>query len=147
MRLARPALNAARRLQLWLHRWWTRTPDPRRAAREPAADLEAYYWNGDAPEAHKVRDISSTGLYLITDSRWYPGTVLLMNLQQTGVGEQPGKYAIPVHSLVIRSGPDGVGLQFVLDEGKKKIAGPSTAEVVNSKQLDQFLRSLRKDKD
>ncbi len=136
-------MRIARRLQNWFQRWMA--PDNRAAIREPAPDLEAYYWTGDAPQAHKVRDISATGLYLITDSRWYPGTVLLMNLQRTDIGDEAGKYAIPVHSLVIRSGPDGVGLQFVLEEGKKQIAGPSTAEVVNGKQLEQFLRSLRKD--
>ena len=142
IRTGRPALNAARRLQGWLQRWWS--PDPRRAPREPAHGLEAYYWNGAAPKAHEVRDISATGLYLVTDSRWYPGTMLLMNLQRTGGAEPTGECAIPVHSLVIRSGADGVGLQFVLEGSKTDAAGPSTTEVVNRKQLDQFLRSMRK---
>jgi hypothetical protein len=147
MIIARPALSAARRLQNWLRRWWSPPVDPRRAPREPAPGLTAYYWTGGAPKPHEVRDISSTGLYLVTESRWYPGTVLLMNLQRTGNGEETGGYAIPVHSLVIRSGADGVGLEFVLDEGRMNTAGPSTAEVANSKQLELFLRSVRKETD
>ena len=35
--------------------------------------MAAYYWNGAAPKAHTVRDISSTGLYVVTEERWYPG--------------------------------------------------------------------------
>jgi hypothetical protein len=140
-RLSQPALNRARRLHAWFQRWWS--TDPRRSPRELAPGMAADTWN-DA--AQKVRDISSTGLYLVTESRSYPGSVVLMNLQRSGCGDLAGGCAIPVHSLVIRSGADGVGLQFVLEEGSTKASGPGVAEVVNGKQLEQFLRSLRKDK-
>ena len=143
--IAPSALNAARRLQNWFQRWWS--PDPRRAPREPAPGLAAYYWNGAAPKPHEVRDISSTGLYLVTESRWYPGTVLLMNLQRNPCGDPAGGCAIPVRSLVIRSGADGVGLQFVLDESRINATGPGAGEVVDSKQLEQFLQSMRKERD
>jgi hypothetical protein len=145
VRLPQPALNAARRLQKWFQRWWSLEREARRAPRGPGHGLEAYYWTGGAPKPHKVRDISATGLYLLTDSRWYPGTVLLMNLQRTGCVDEADGCAIPVHSLVIRSDADGVGLQFVLEEDRMNAAGPGVAEVVNSKQLEQFLQSLRKD--
>jgi len=143
--VARPGLKTARRLQEWFQRWWS--PDPRRAPREPGAGLTIHYWDGGAPKAHGVRDISSTGLYLVTDSRWYPGTVLLMNMQRSPCEDPGGECAIPVHSVVIRSGEDGVGLQFVLDETRLNLAGPDVAGVANRKQLEQFLQSFRKEKE
>jgi len=58
--------------------------DRRTAERLPAADLSAYYWTGAAPAHHGIRDISSTGFYLVTEERWYPGTLVMMTLQKTG---------------------------------------------------------------
>src|ERR1019366_451978 len=63
----------------WLQRWWS--TELRQAPRHPAPGLEAFYWDGLPPSPHDVRDISSTGLYLVTDERWYPGTLVLMTLQ------------------------------------------------------------------
>jgi hypothetical protein len=51
----------------WLKCW--SLPDPRRVSREPAPGLAAHFWTGAAPEAHRVRDVSSSGLYLVTDER------------------------------------------------------------------------------
>ena len=57
-----------------VQRWWS--PDPRKAPRVKEPGLAAYYWNGAAPVAHGVRDISSSGLYVVTEERWYPGTLV-----------------------------------------------------------------------
>src|ERR1700752_3734479 len=43
--------------------------------------LAAYYWDGSVPAAHKIRDISATGFYLLTTERWHPGTVITITLQ------------------------------------------------------------------
>jgi hypothetical protein len=63
----------------WFKRLWS--SDDRKARRQPAPRLAAYYWSGSAPSAHDIRDVSSTGLYLLTEDRWYPGTLILMTLQ------------------------------------------------------------------
>jgi hypothetical protein len=126
----------------WLQRMLT--PDPREAQREQPLNLSAYYWNNDAPRAHRVRDISTTGLYLITEERWYPGTLVLMTLQEKE-GEKPNTdHPISVYARVIRWGMDGVGLQFVLEDTKSKRAEQDPPIIgTNKKDLKEFLRRLR----
>lgn len=127
----------------WLDRWWS--PDPRKAPREPAPGLAAYYWNGSAPEPHGIRDISSTGLYVVTEERWYPGTLVLMILQRTDKGEEVAERSIAVLSRAVRWGQDGVGLQFVLaDEKSGKQASSATALGADRKEFERFLQQLKK---
>ena len=61
--------------------------EQRKAQRMKAPLLVAYYWDGAAPIAHQVQDISSTGFYLLTTERWLPGTMVTMTLQRTDVDE------------------------------------------------------------
>lgn len=127
----------------WLDRWWS--PDPRRAPREAAPGLAAYYWNGSAPEPHGIRDISSSGLYVVTEERWYPGTLVLMILQQTDKGEEMAERSIAVLSRAVRWGQDGVGLQFVLAEDKTgKQADAASALGADRKEFERFLQQLKK---
>ncbi len=127
----------------WLGRWWS--PDPRRAPREPSPGLAAYYWNGAAPEAHGVRDISSSGLYLVTEERWYPGTLVLMTLQRTECGEEVAERSIAVQSRAVRWGHDGVGLQFEMkDEGDPRHGRHPLMDGVGKREFDRFLQQLRR---
>jgi hypothetical protein len=140
MGLIQPEMTDVRPLRGWLERWWS--PDPRKAPREPAPGLAAYYWTGGPPEARQVKDISATGLYVITEERWYPGTLVLMTLQVTAFGEEVAERTICVHSRAVRWGKDGVGLQFVLQHNA---VDPSMA-AADRKALDRFLQRLRKSK-
>lgn len=83
----------------------------RRAARRIVADLVAYYWDGGNPKAHNVKDISLTGLYLLTKDRWYPGTVIRLTLQKEKT-TVPSDRWLMVHAKVVRQDSDGVGLVF-----------------------------------
>jgi hypothetical protein len=113
----------------------------------PGNGLAAYYWNGDAPTAHGIRDISSTGLYIVTEERWYPGTLVLMTLQRTDCGEELAERAIAVNSRAVRWGPDGVGLQFVLsDERIGRDGKLPLLDAVGRKELERFLDCLKKEK-
>ena len=140
--LIEPGIRAVRPPQNWLQRWWS--PDTRRAPRERAPGLAAYYWNGAAPKAHSVRDISATGLYVVTEERWYPGTLILMTLQKTQAGEEIAERSISVLSRAVRWGNDGVGLQFVLnqDEGNSGKAKGTQIDGVNRNDLARFLQEL-----
>jgi hypothetical protein len=140
MGLIQPEMTDVRPPRGWLERWWS--PDPRKAPREQAPGLAAYYWTGGAPEAHPIKDISPTGLYVVTEERWYPGTLVLMTLQATAFGEEVTERTICVHSRAVRWGKDGVGLQFVL---QNEAADPSMA-AADRKALDRFLLRLRKSK-
>jgi len=143
--LIEPGIRAVRPPQNWLQRWWS--PDPRRAPRERAPGLAAYYWNGSAPKAHSVRDISATGLYVVTEERWYPGTLILMTLQNTRAGDEISERSISVLSRAVRWGNDGVGLQFVLNQDENSAKGKgSQLDGVNKKELERFLQELFKGK-
>ncbi len=121
----------------WFKRWWS--PDARKAPRQPAPRLSAYYWNGSTPNAHNVRDVSSTGLYLLTEDRWYPGTLILMTLQDTDGMENGGKPVISVKVRAVRWGDDGVGLQFVLSEDP---LDDETVREANKRRLERFLERI-----
>ena len=134
----------------WLERLLSagsRKPELRKAPREPLPGLAAYYWTGAAPKAHSVRDISSTGLFVVTEERWYPGTLVLMTLQETDGREDSAERSISVHSRAVRWGNDGVGLQFIPQDAPEARKGLNTlAHGVDRKELEQFLeRLLRKE--
>lgn len=145
MGLAKPETRAPRAPRKWLERWWS--PDPRKAPREAAPGLAAYYWNGTVPEPHGIRDISSSGLYVVTEERWYPGTLVLMILERSDKGEEVSERSIAVLSRAVRWGHDGVGLQFVLAEDKNgKQTGGAPAVGAERKEFERFLQQLKKDK-
>jgi uncharacterized protein len=126
----------------WLKRWWS--PDPRKAPRKLSPNIAAYYWTGSTPKAHTVRDISSSGIYVITEERWYPGTLVLMTLQEIGNEKQSVEHSIAVLSRAVRWGEDGVGLQFVPCDSHGKSGGSGSQEDgVTKKQLEQFLQRLQ----
>lgn len=149
MDLIEPGMTDVTPPKSWLERWWSpdprKAPDQRSASREPLPGLAAYYWTGTAPKAHTIKDISATGLYVVTEERWYPGTLLLMTIQQNQGGESHVEHSIAVHSRAVRWGNDGVGLQFILQDAQD-VNGSLEAQGAGKKELDQFLERLRKNK-
>jgi hypothetical protein len=58
--------------------------------------------------------MSTSGVYVVTEDRWYPGTLVLITLQKAaGDADAQLLRSIGVQSKVVRSGPDGVGFTFV----------------------------------
>ena len=144
MDLSQPGAKAIKQRN-WLQRWWS--PDPRKAPRVATPGLAAYYWNGSAPAAHGIRDISSTGLYVVTEERWYPGTLVLMTLQRNDVDEEATERSIAVQSRAVRWGPDGVGLQFVLpDEQDRRHGSEPILDSAHRKEFERFLEQLKRAK-
>jgi uncharacterized membrane protein (UPF0127 family) len=145
MDLTPPGSRSVRAPRNWLERWWS--PDPRKAPRMEAHGLAAYYWNGAAPVAHGIRDISASGLYVVTEERWYPGTLVLMTLQRTDCGEEVAERSIAVQSRAVRWGPDGVGLQFILagDEDYRKGKTP-VLDAAGRREFELFLGYLKNGK-
>jgi hypothetical protein len=151
MDLVEPGMEDVKPPKSWLERWWSpdprKAPDLRKATRELLPGVAAYYWTGAAPKAHSVKDISSTGLYVVTEERWYPGTLILMTLQVEGRGEEMVEHSIAVHSRAVRWGSDGVGLQFILQNTPAASMGANPlAHGVDKNELDQFIALLRKDR-
>src|ERR1035438_505068 len=66
-----------------LHRWVEPDSGNRRhMLRTPEPSVVVYYWDGSAPEARRLRDISATGAYILTPERWYIGTIVRLILQE-----------------------------------------------------------------
>jgi hypothetical protein len=137
---AAPALKPAK-TKSWLQKLLgTEPPDPRKADRECLQGLTAYFFTGGAPVAHQVRDISLTGLYVLTSERWYPGTMVRMTL--TDRHEPTMERSITLHASVMRSGEDGVGLRFVLQSSRGR-GYDGTAETADVYLVAQFIERLR----
>jgi hypothetical protein len=126
----------------WFKQWLSR--DNRASERRPWPSLVAHYWTGAAPLAIGVRDISATGVYLLTQERWYPGTVIKIVLQRKSGTDADSGRSIAVQSKVVRRSADGVGLSFVgLDASD---SGPETtsANLLAARQaLESFLERLK----
>lgn len=127
-----------------LARWFFPGPSDRRKAPRTAVDnLVAFFWTGGAPTLNPVRDISSSGLYVVTTERWYPGTIVRMTLTVVDAVADALDTSICVCAEAIRWGNDGVGLRFAVDNHRKKNPGQyQLAEGADRKQLDQFLKGL-----
>ncbi len=126
-------------LKTWLKNWLS--SDRRRARRQPLPGVVAYYWTGSAPRAYQIADISSSGFYLLTEERWFPGTMVLMTLQRTDSDGQNLDDSIAVQSRVVRWGSDGLGLAFVLSRSDQ----PDTMRLhgADKKTLERFLARLK----
>jgi uncharacterized protein len=129
----------------WLERWLS--PDPRKAPREQFEGLTAFYWTGASPQAHAIRDISATGVYIITEERWYPGTLVLMTLTTNGGIDKSDERSIVIQSRAVRWGSDGVGLKFVLPDARAFRQGHNIlTDGADRRELDKFIDELRRSK-
>ncbi len=129
-------------LKTWLQNWLS--SDRRRAPRQPLPGLVAYYWTGSAPRAYQISDISASGFYLLTEERWFPGTMVLMTLQRTDSSGKNLDDSIAVQSRVVRWGSDGLGLAFVVSRSLDVANGDSARENgADKKTLDRFLSRLK----
>ena len=136
-----PKTGRPNSLKTWLQNWLS--SDRRRAHRQPLPGLVAYYWTGSTPRAYQIADISSSGLYLLTEERWFPGTMVLMTLQRTdSAGKNIDDY-VAVQSRVIRWGSDGLGLAFILSRSGEMNSEGQSESGADKKTLERFLERLK----
>jgi hypothetical protein len=109
-------------------------------SRLPVAGLVAHFFTGGAPQPHEIRDMSLTGLYVVTTERWYPGTLIRMTLTRQDTGQSISDRSITVQAKSVRWGNDGVGLEFVFAPPKSKRDARSPLETVDSAELQAFLK-------
>lgn len=130
----------------WFQRWRTKKEpeDPRADSRETLPGLVAHFFTGGRPSAHGIRNISATGLYVLTQERWYLGTIIRMTLSDRL--EKSFERSLTLNAKVVRWGNDGVGLQFMLrHKGDRIAADEDISGGVTYELLEQFLRSYRDD--
>lgn len=91
------------------------TTSGRRAERRNSPDLAAYHWKGMLPRQNTIRDISSTGAFLLTEDRWEPGEIVSLSLQRSGPPEKENSFS--VQAKAVRWDEKGVAVSFVLPPG------------------------------
>jgi hypothetical protein len=101
----------------WLYPDAIPLPNRRGALRCPMSELVAYVWSVGDPQAHEIGDISSTGIYLVTKSRWTRGELVSMTLQWKGPLEESSERRVMIKAEAVRWGDAGIGLRFVLPTG------------------------------
>ncbi|HVO97182.1 MAG TPA: PilZ domain-containing protein [Bryobacteraceae bacterium] len=95
--------------------WLKKSRRESRAERYSTPRMVAYYWEGGAPREHRVKDISLTGAYLCAQDRWYPGSIVSLTLQEPVAGDAvPAESALSLRCKIVRHGPDGMGVTFML---------------------------------
>jgi hypothetical protein len=90
--------------------------ETKRAERRPAHGFVAHYSSGGAARQDDIKNISSTGLYLLTEERWLPGTVIPLTLQMQSPLKEISERQITVQAKTVLWGEDGVGFSFVLPD-------------------------------
>jgi hypothetical protein len=118
--------------------------DRRSTERYITPHLAAYYWTGAQASPHSVRDISSTGTYLVTEDRWHPGTLLMITLQKpVTAADTRSSRSIRVQSKVIRSGTDGVGFAFVFPGSANSRNSGASVQEADQNALIAFSQWVR----
>jgi hypothetical protein len=114
----------------------------RSAERQSVDDFCAYRWTGSGLTQERVRDISSTGLYIFTEERWQPDTLLSLTLQRQGPLEMSPERRIEVQAKVVRCGKDGVALAFVLKDDSESRQWASLREDLIEEARPEDMLSL-----
>jgi hypothetical protein len=85
----------------------------RKAVRRAAVGFAAGYWSGPDLKHDSIRDISATGMYLLTQERWQPGTPITVTLHRAeAVSTEHEAEIVKLPARSVRCGRDGVALAF-----------------------------------
>jgi hypothetical protein len=122
-------------------------PDNPRAERRIPSGLIAWPVDNPASKPSVVKDISSTGLYLLTEERWPIDELIPLTIELEGLLENRAEEGIAVQARVARHGEDGIGLSFVLpddlDADLWEVLVRNAALLSDPKDLLYTLRLLR----
>jgi Flp pilus assembly protein TadG len=89
-----------------------------------------------------VRNISDRGLYLLTEQRWYPGTIVMLSLQREDLPQNHPDRSITVNAKVIRAGDDGVGFSLVMPVDTQTTSQNNLGVGADKKAFLRFLHAL-----
>jgi hypothetical protein len=119
-------------------------PERRSIIRLLVQGLIAWTGEGDERKQFEVRDVSPSGLYLRTKTRWRPGTVVSLVLQRKGSAEEQCEARVQVDLKAVRSDQDGVGFEWLWPEGVEFDAWKRVhTKRSDETDADYFLRELR----
>ena len=120
-------------------------PEVERAQRRVVEQFAAYRWNGTGLVQESVRDISPTGVYIVTEDRWNTGTLVTLTLQREGPLETDPGRRLDVRAKVVRCGKDGVGLSFLFakDEPEARKWESLSESLIQESKPENMLKLVR----
>jgi hypothetical protein len=89
---------------------------PPRAERRSVDGLEAIHWTGSSPGLDIVKNISASGMYLVTRERWPEGEIHPIRLVYPELTDDSPENHVTINAKTVRWGEDGMGLSFILPE-------------------------------
>jgi hypothetical protein len=94
------------------------------------------------PRQEKIRDISSTGAFLLTQERWEPGEIISLSLQRNGLPEKENSFS--VRARTVRWDDEGVGVTFVLPpEADLRLWQSPLKSVAEQTEPEDIVREFR----
>jgi hypothetical protein len=118
-------------------------PDRRCGKRRSSPRLAVYYWDGGTPKPHAIRDISLSGVYLLTQEPLFPGAMLLLTMQRDDLDESAPDQWIAVHALVIRRDTTGVALSFVFPRTRdSRVWASNLGNGATREEMTRFISKL-----
>lgn len=119
-------------------------PRTGRAERREVPGLVAYHTEGADAQPDPVWNISATGMYLLTPTRWVLGSPVDLTLQRQGMPEEFAENRIALKAIPVRWGADGVGLSFQLAKGTAvKLWEGKSHDVADSIEPVDVVREFR----
>lgn len=101
----------------------------RRGERVPSPGVDVCYSSGMEQKRATIKNISPTGVFVLTEDRWLPGTTVQLTLQHKSSGNDCSAAQARIRARIVRHDVDGVGMEFL--HGK----------VETAKWLDLFSRA------
>ncbi len=119
-------------------------PEQPRAERWPATGLSALYGIDSASRPAGIKDVSASGVYLLTEERFRADELVNLILRKEGEPEDSAELRISVQTRVAWQGEDGVALEFVLPPGMNPdLCGALVRDIVSLSDPDQVAEVFR----
>lgn len=122
-------------------------PEKPRAERRTRLGLTAWQTDNPASQPSTIKNISSAGLYLLTDERWPVDELIPLTIELEGLTGNLAEQRIALQARVARHGEDGIGLSFVLPAGLDadlwEVLVEHAVVLTDPKVLSYTLRLLR----
>jgi len=136
------ALHRAGKKPLMLRALHLLFPDQRMHRRIAMPPIIAFI--GISSKRYVVGDISNSGLFLLTDDRWMPGSPMPLSLVRADSGD--AEEFVTVEACVVRNAKDGVGFKFLLADSDDVVddSGLPGARWASASEMVQFLSGLEK---
>lgn len=88
----------------------------RKSGRVFPRGMDVLYSAATGPKKARIRDISPTGIYIVTNDRWPLGTDLALTIERKGFLDRHPRRHVQLWARSVRLREDGVGLTFSRDD-------------------------------